>query len=465
MAALQYKILIAAVVVGFILSVAVWGIVRDRGFSQESITGSDHILKRPPSLPNVPSGSNNSSGNDGPLALPSVTNVSVGHGPEGDAYSNAVGEVFVANSLSDTVSVFDTSTEAVVATISVGTQPTQVIFDPSNGMIYVLNIGSNTVSVIQPSSNSVIATATLPSQIYWGIYNPVNGGIYVLCLKSSGSDEIAKIAPTTYAVTTLSLGGFGSYILAYDPATLDLVVSDFLSNSVSIVNSTTNGVSTINLPLGTGPGFLVYNSVNKDMYIMDSCPLAGGGTTATGEVSVLGVSNSIIKTIAVGQTPITATVDPLTHEVYVVNYGNNASPMGQSTVSVISPANKVITQVAVGDGAVYATYDSADGDFFVPNEESASVSVLNASTHTVISTIAVVGGLPILGLQDSGSSDMLVISCPHSQPCALVVISSSIVVEGTLTIGYGPTGGGITATSAGDRYFTNPVSGTVSIVS
>ena len=64
----------------------------------------------------------------------------------------------MANVHSNTVSVINPKTNAVVATIPVGNGPYGVAINPTNGLVYVANAGSNTVSVINPATNTVVAT-------------------------------------------------------------------------------------------------------------------------------------------------------------------------------------------------------------------------------------------------------------------------------------------------------------------
>jgi len=54
----------------------------------------------------------------------------------------------VTNPYSNTVSVIDTTTNAVVTTIPVGTYPHGVAVAPDGSHVYVANSNSNTVSII-----------------------------------------------------------------------------------------------------------------------------------------------------------------------------------------------------------------------------------------------------------------------------------------------------------------------------
>ncbi|WP_236594763.1 YncE family protein [Saccharothrix sp. 6-C] len=67
-------------------------------------------------------------------------------------------QVFVANSGSDNVTVYDTRLGKVTATVGVGDYPTGVGAHPAGHRVYVTNESSNTVSVIDTRTLSVVAT-------------------------------------------------------------------------------------------------------------------------------------------------------------------------------------------------------------------------------------------------------------------------------------------------------------------
>src|SRR5215469_1137502 len=65
---------------------------------------------------------------------------------------------YVANATGTTVSVINTSTNAVVTTVTVGANPFAITVDQAGKNVYVGNETSNTVSVISTSTNGVVAT-------------------------------------------------------------------------------------------------------------------------------------------------------------------------------------------------------------------------------------------------------------------------------------------------------------------
>ncbi|NDB47398.1 MAG: YncE family protein [Nitrososphaeria archaeon] len=87
-----------------------------------------------------------------------TTTINVGGAPRGMAFDPNNGNIYVANSGSNTVSVISSSTNTVVATIPVGSFPVDVTFNPTNGYLYVPNHFGNSVSVINGATNTVVTT-------------------------------------------------------------------------------------------------------------------------------------------------------------------------------------------------------------------------------------------------------------------------------------------------------------------
>lgn len=84
--------------------------------------------------------------------------------PANVCYDSGVGEIFVANYASESVSVISDSANKVVATLSVGKAPEALIYDPDKGEIFVANADSNTVSVISGASGNIISPSPTVSE-------------------------------------------------------------------------------------------------------------------------------------------------------------------------------------------------------------------------------------------------------------------------------------------------------------
>ena len=81
----------------------------------------------------------------------SSSNIPVGSKPNSIAFG--LGNIYVTNSGSYTISVIDGKTNKVVATIPSGYLPNGVASDETYSKIYVTNSGSNNISVINGVNN------------------------------------------------------------------------------------------------------------------------------------------------------------------------------------------------------------------------------------------------------------------------------------------------------------------------
>jgi YVTN family beta-propeller protein len=72
----------------------------------------------------------------------------VGTAPSDVEVDDANGHVFIANTRSDTVSVLDDKTGRVLRVIAVGKRPIDIVKDTVKGQAFVVNRASNTLSVL-----------------------------------------------------------------------------------------------------------------------------------------------------------------------------------------------------------------------------------------------------------------------------------------------------------------------------
>ena len=155
---------------------------------------------------------------------------------------------YVANSVSNTVSVIDRATNTVVATITVGRTPLNVAVTPDGTLAYVANSGSRSVSVIDTLSTKVVSTL------------PVGASPVDIALTPDGSH---------------------AYVVNFD------------SNSVSVIDTSTQTVIAT-VPVGSNPtrvavtpgGELAYvtNSGDRSLTIIDTATYIVTGTIPVGKI-------------------------------------------------------------------------------------------------------------------------------------------------------------------------------------
>lgn len=378
-----------------------------------------------------------------PLTI-TLKTVTVGKGPEATIYDTANKEVYVGNTLSNTVSAVN-STTYKVTTIPVGKDPIVLTYSASSKDVYVLNEQSNNVSVIS-SANKVLHTIKLPGLAAFNqVYDPANGDVYVVSFTTTTS-EVSDVNHNTWALTNLLVPA-GAQFATYDNASASLVVASSSSNELTAINAT-DKTTTVKLTVGLTPVWAVYNPSDKDLYISDLGATAHG-YTKTGNVSVLSSANKIIKTLKVGSVPTFGTYDPSNHDVYVVNTGNRSGSTYQnSTVSVIGTGNTIVKTIAVGKDAAIAVYDPKNSEMYVSAADSNKTYAINSSTNVVAATIKTTqyaGGClydPALGDMLAGGESTFVNSTSTAKTIVTVIPPSNTGTS-TLTLGTGPLGGAV----------------------
>ena len=97
-------------------------------------------------------------------AIPTLGTINVGSAPVSvTALPNGL-SVYVANSISNDVSVVNASNFSVVATVPVGQNPVFIASEPTSTKVYTANNGGGTISIINTSNNTVTITMPAPQQ-------------------------------------------------------------------------------------------------------------------------------------------------------------------------------------------------------------------------------------------------------------------------------------------------------------
>ncbi len=222
-----------------------------------------------------------------PVGSSSPTTVnSWGGGPISIAANASATQVYVANSTSNTVNVFQsnfngTNTYGVTATITTGlNQPDALLLVPNSTTLYVANGNGNTLDVINTSSKSVVATIALPSGGHPNglALTPDNATLMVMNSPAGGITYIQ--VSNNSVINSLSLGS--NLEQAYIPSNSNAYITDYSANMVyqlssvvtiisaspSAINNTNNNVSTI-----------TWSSTMSGTYEVE---IGGNGTMGTG---------------------------------------------------------------------------------------------------------------------------------------------------------------------------------------
>lgn len=267
-----------------------------------------------------------------------IGTIPVGSFPRGVAVNPTTNRIYVANELSDTVTVINGSDNTTVATVPVGAHPTAVAVNPNTNRIYVTTNGE--VSVIDGGTNSEITRIPVGGSPFDVAVNPNTNRVYVT--GSPWVPHVSVIDGATNAVIATILGPVGDLGLvgaaagvAVNPNTNLIYVGGLFIRRVAVIDGETNTVQ-VTIPVGFGNNRdLAVNSNINRVYVVHGNDR---------HVSVIdGGNNSIITTLETGANPAGLGVNPFNNRVYVGNTGDN-------TVSVIDgTTNTLIINLSVGN--------------------------------------------------------------------------------------------------------------------
>ena len=306
-----------------------------------------------------------------------TSTIPVGDGPLGIAYDFKNGNMYVANFLSNTISVIDGNTNNVISTIPLGSNasPADVAFDSENGKLYVTNFNAGTVSVIDGNTNQVIATLTVGGNPTAIAFNPITENIYV----ADGVNRVDVIDPITDNIVASVIVGNEPSGIAFDSHDGDMYVTNFLSGTVSVIDTRTNTViATIAMPPGANPSGVAFDSSNSEIYVTNfyQTGVGAGGVGGGGIVSVIDDNtNTIVDNLLVDSAPEEMVFDSASGQLYTTDFLSN-------TVDVISPFGTIDPQQGIQD--LIQRIQTMNG--IAPDIKPTLISTLNAALSIILST-------------------------------------------------------------------------------
>jgi YVTN family beta-propeller protein len=318
----------------------------------------------------------------------------------------AAREIYVANSGSDSVSVIESSSNAVVGTVPVGDAPAAVAISPDGSRALVVNEGDDTVSVVDVASDVVVGTPIAVGDEPRGIaLTPDGSRAYVA---NAGSDSVSVIDPRAGAAilaVPLAAGAEPEGIaIAPDGATAfvaqrggDLAMIATGTNRLAGFVKTIAGVapSSISIEPTGGRGF-VTNSASSSISVFD----ARAGT-------ILGAP------LQVGPNPAGVAVNPNGPQTYV-------AVRGADTVAAIDTLRHTTF------GSPVPGFQGPTALAIAPDGARAYVADSASSTVTVLDTLTNAGA----GKIGVGSAPKGIAIVPDQGPRAAFSIASGQVKAG-----------------------------------
>jgi YVTN family beta-propeller protein len=300
-----------------------------------------------------------------------VSILKLGLGSDSLAWDPATDELFVANGLSENVSVFQQPGDTFVKSIPVGYQADEqcIVYDPVDQDIYVANPASLNVSVIAPSSG-VVATISLghgsENPLALAV-SPTTGDVYSI---NEGEAQIAPtvtiIAPTTHKVLDTIKTATYPEGFTYEAAGNTIAIANDGGNDTYFINATNYRVEST-APAGVMPQGVAYDPYSQLTYTLSPESL---------NVTVLNSAHQRVATLSAEYDPESILYDPGTGDVYVTHLDENITVINGS-------AHDSIASFFWHSSNPYdMVYDSHNHDVYVTNEIGTNVSIIAPGTAT-----------------------------------------------------------------------------------
>lgn len=172
-----------------------------------------------------------------------ITTIQTGDKPWGASVTPDGSKVLVSNKGDNSVSVINTSSNTVIGTIPVGIEPWGLTINPGGTKAYVANSNSGTVSVIDIESMTVVATVTVESNPHWLTITPDGKHVYVSNTESNTVSVIDAGADTV--VQNVTVDGNPEGICALPNGREVYVGTD---STVSVINTSDYSMQVIRIP-------------------------------------------------------------------------------------------------------------------------------------------------------------------------------------------------------------------------
>jgi YVTN family beta-propeller protein len=290
--------------------------------------------------------------------------LSVGSVPVALAVNPKRDEVYALNSqpgqAAGSVSVIDTTKNAVVATIAVQRAPGSIVVDKTGQRAFVVNTGSNSISVVDLATRRAIAAVA-----------------------AAARPDMAAIAPDgrTLVVTSPASGTIGIYAAAIPP----------ISNKTTVVTKVAYGA-----PLALRASFTGCAGATSPVILPDSSQvfvgcagahqvmavwLAAAADSYYGKQDAALMTDHPLALLDVGRNPGNLTLKPDGGEVFVSNRGSD------SISEIATQTDEVGSTYAIGNRPAHGVVSSDNSALWVSNLGGEAVSLYSIDDGKFLSSL------------------------------------------------------------------------------
>ena len=222
-------------------------------------------------------------------------------------------------------------------------------------------------------------------------------------------------------------------------------VSNFASDTVSVIDAATNSVVTVDLPPGANPHGVAVNPAGTHVYVANY----GNGTVSVIETA----GNTVVATFNVGNSPRGIAVNATGTRVYVANEGDATVSVIDTELNKVDPINGLSAPFGVAVNPARPRVYVTD----TPN----IVRVIDADTNLVLTSIEV-GFFP-LGVAVNPAGTRVYVANQVGDTVSVIDTTTYAVATVSLAVGSSPTA--VAVSPSGTLvYVTNSGEKTVSVI-
>ncbi|HVB34643.1 MAG TPA: hypothetical protein VNJ52_09770 [Patescibacteria group bacterium] len=321
-----------------------------------------------------------------------LATATVGPQPSAVAVDPATGVAVVANSGSDTVSIFNvpncSSVSCPATSVKVGNQPTGVAIDPFRHLAIVVNQGDNTLSLVDLTGVNPTQTIPLPAG-YVPVSigeNPLTGHALV-ANQETNTVTVVDLSQNPATVTTVDVtqggtrpGGTGlNPRVAIEPRLDWAIVTPGGAGAISAIDMSHEVISPVtaqptfnvvfSFTISTTITGIALNPITDQLLLTD--PNSSFATIfSLLDESVLSVTNANNSTV--GYDNVASAVNPLTNVGLLVGQNTNSIQL----VDLLN-AEVIGSPLTVGNSPVDVAFDDVTDRAVVVNQADGTASVLS----------------------------------------------------------------------------------------
>ena len=311
-----------------------------------------------------------------------ITNFPTGNCPSSIAFDNINNYMWVTNTADNTCTIYSQLFQSLVGTITLGlSEPSSIVFDSGNQYMWIVNTGNNTISIYNLSFTLVktlenadpTVTYSFSSPTFIGYYNRSgreniwvtntgNNSITIINATHPSPDYTAQVLTTSpyFSSSTQTYTFSGPVSVIFDTNN-NAYISNKTSNTINVINASTNNIYN-ELPFYApiAQNFAAYN------FFYPSCMAFDG-------INVWIVNGPYISGSVQPPTPL----PPY----------NGVIPPYLTLVNATSKAT-INNYLALNEIGNYIKGIAFDGtNIWITNYNNSSVTIINTDTQLIFNTV------------------------------------------------------------------------------